>query len=215
MNYGAYMKTLDNTCSSRGCNYNNYTNDTVPENNRFYQDHNTRMNSNIMIPVTNNMTAIPFPAFTEQDMDYYDLTLNMPFTTPYGYDRMENMDRDCDYMKQMYPSACKTIQKHVEDACDQLEYDGSCMFDESPDRVHLSIIINIIFDKVKYLENLPQEMEVEQLECDCRNRPGIPYRNPCYCDDGRPNWLRSLTEIMFLNEIQHRRRRYRGRKRWY
>jgi hypothetical protein len=41
-------------------------------------------------------------------------------------------------------------------------------------------------------------------------------RRDCYdCRDRNPRWLRDITEILLFNEILNRRRRYRGRKRWF
>ena len=49
-------------------------------------------------------------------------------------DEMQN-ERDMKKMKELYPEVAKDVLSVVEDECDQMEYDGSMMFDEYPDKV--------------------------------------------------------------------------------
>ena len=42
--------------------------------------------------------------------------------------------RDLDRMKEMYPLEIRKVQELVEEECDKMEYEGSLMFDEYPDR---------------------------------------------------------------------------------
>ena len=44
---------------------------------------------------------------------------------------------EMDYLRGLYPSAAKTKQVLAEEACDLLEYPGSPMYDEYPDREFL------------------------------------------------------------------------------
>ena len=54
---------------------------------------------------------------------------------PQAYlDEMQN-ERDMKKMKELYPEVAKDVLSVVEDECDQMEYDGSMMFDEYPDKV--------------------------------------------------------------------------------
>ena len=49
---------------------------------------------------------------------------------PQAYlDEMQN-ERDMKKMKELYPEVAKDVLSVVEDECDQMEYDGSMMFDE-------------------------------------------------------------------------------------
>ena len=45
--------------------------------------------------------------------------------------------RDLDRMKEMYPMEIRKVQELVEEECDKMEYEGSLMFDEYPDRLML------------------------------------------------------------------------------
>ena len=68
---------------------------------------------------------------------------------PQAYlDEMQN-ERDMKKMKELYPEVAKDVLSVVEDECDQMEYDGSMMFDEYPDKVMFERIKNRIYDKVQ------------------------------------------------------------------
>ena len=74
---------------------------------------------------------------------------------PQAYlDEMQN-ERDMKKMKELYPEVAKDVLSVVEDECDQMEYDGSMMFDEYPDKVMFERIKNRIYDKVQ--EKYPVE----------------------------------------------------------
>ena len=53
-------------------------------------------------------------------------------------------------MRHLYPNTAKLIQRAVEDECDKLEYDGSVMFDEYPDKTSLDRIIDRIYENERY-----------------------------------------------------------------
>ena len=126
------------------------------------------------------------------------------------------------YMKSLYPLIVRKIQVEVNNECDQLEYSGSCMFDEHPDKVHLSTIINRIYNKVQEMDKDNADLQAEELSynpltamsyrrcCGFSSPPPPPLSD--YNQYGRPNWLHCLIEVMVINEMLFRRRRYCCRK---
>jgi hypothetical protein len=102
---------------------------------------------------------------------------------------MEN-ERDLQYLMQMYPADAKRLQKKVEQACDKLEYEGSMMYDEYPDRVSMLLICDRI------AQELAEESEDGQLQ------PMDPNR-------------RSLLEVLLYNEMHKRRSKHRGNRRFW
>ena len=58
-------------------------------------------------------------------------------------------EKDWDYIKGMYPQMAKEIQEKVEEACDKLEYDGSMMFDEYPDKLMMRNICDRIYKEMQ------------------------------------------------------------------
>ncbi len=83
-------------------------------------------------------------------MQQYQYAPRMPFYMSYPvqniYMTEMEYERDMERMKELYPQEAKQIQKLVEDECDQMEYEGSMMFDEYPDRVMLKVICERIYE---------------------------------------------------------------------
>lgn len=59
------------------------------------------------------------------------------------------IDRDYTYMKQMSPMPAKRLSRLIEDMCDRLEYEGSFMYDECPDKTTLLKMTDRIAEKMK------------------------------------------------------------------
>ncbi|PKM95309.1 MAG: hypothetical protein CVU84_06425 [Firmicutes bacterium HGW-Firmicutes-1] len=127
---------------------------------------------------------------------------------PNQYDQEENNDSDIQYMKSMYPDFCKKIQAYIEEECDKLEYDGSYMYDEYPDRETIEQITDKINDTFSKDESLKAKEEVEADVTGMQLRGGYDFQ-------------RDLVEILLLNELFSRRRhgfyggRYRKNRNYY
>ncbi len=80
----------------------------------------------------------------EQNMSKVPFYMAYPMQTVY----MEELEyaRDLEKLKGMYPKEIRSIQEMVEDECDKMEYEGSLMFDEYPDRVMINQIVKRIYD---------------------------------------------------------------------
>ncbi|MDF2843072.1 MAG: hypothetical protein K0R00_1498 [Herbinix sp.] len=145
-----------------------------------------------------------YPAYPNNSNMYMpnvnNSTMGVPMFPLYGYDNCEDLDKDASYMKQLFPTTARIIQKEVDNECDQLEYDGSIMFDEYPDRILIEKIVDRIYEKIKDNDEDPR-LQANSLYFFPEHR----HRNP----------LRDVVNIILLNEFFHRRRRHRGRKRWF
>ncbi len=131
----------------------------------------------------------------------YGVPMGVPLYPLYGYDNSADLDKDLDYMKELYPNTAKVILKEISKECDSMDYDGSCIYDEYPDRVTLEKIVDRIYDKVK-------DMEQEEPKVEANSLYFYPPRR-------RRDNLRDLVTLVLLSEMFNRRRRYRSRKRWY
>ena len=140
------------------------------------------------------MNNMPMPNNTP-----YNAPIGVPLYPLYGYDNCEDLDRDMNYIKQLYPTSARRILNEVNGECDRLEYDGSVMFDEYPDKISLDRIIDRIYEKIKDMEEAPQ----------------VKAKSVYYAPRGRQNLLRDFVNIILLNELFNRRRRYRSRRRWF
>lgn len=151
---------------------------------------------------------------------------------------IKETERDLQYLKEMYPGQVRTISAMVEEECDKLEYAGSPMLVEYPDREFIRSIARDIYDRLDISEdmelpqntrNMDEDLEIPQNMSDAdvaaayvqdypsRQRPGRPMPvPPPYVPNhnGCVNCvLRNLIEIMICNEFYCRRDRYRRRRR--
>ncbi|MBQ9199135.1 MAG: hypothetical protein IJ141_03035 [Lachnospiraceae bacterium] len=65
----------------------------------------------------------------------------------------EELERDREYLTNMYPSKARLIMVLIEDICDRLEYEGSPMFMEYPDKDTVRGMADKIYDKLKYKDD--------------------------------------------------------------
>ena len=129
--------------------------------------------------------------------------VKMPFYMSYP---MQNLyltemeyEKDMDRMKELYPREVKRILELVEEECDKMEYEGSLMFDEYPDRFMMEQITDRIYKKAREGE---KQLETEQVS-------GPPPWN------GPRDDLRSLIGVILTNEMYRRRCRHRRCNRWW
>ena len=132
-------------------------------------------------------------------MQQYQYAPKMPFYMSYPiqniYMTEMEYERDMERIKELYPDEAKQIQMLVEEECDKMEYEGSLMFDEYPDRLMLKIICDRIYqnatnqtqvDTDAAAQQLSKEQDSEdgqdadsQLEQqNIRHRPGRPPGRP-------------------------------------
>jgi hypothetical protein len=156
--------------------------------------------------MTGNMPCVNYapyqgiPNMYLPNSNAYNVPMGIPLFPLYGYDNSADLDHDVEYMKQLYPRTAKAIQKEIDNECDQMEYDGSMMFDEYPDKEYLDKLIDRVYDRIKQIDEEPQ-VEMNSLYF------YPPRRNQ--------NYLRDVVSLLLLSEIFNRRRRHRGRKRWF
>ena len=77
------------------------------------------------------------------------LPFYMVYQIPLPGDDERMLRRDYSYMKSAYPDTAKRLLPFIEEECDRLEYDGSMMFDEYPDKLQLRLMCRRIYDKAQ------------------------------------------------------------------
>lgn len=119
----------------------------------------------------------------------------MPFYMTYS---MQNAflqeaeyERDMMRLRELYPKEAKEVMEYASEVCDRMEYEGSMMFDEIPDRLMLRRLCGKIYQDMTKTEVLPKGSE---LEADS---------------------LYQLIQVLLYHEIYQRRCRYRRCRRWY
>ena len=148
-----------------------------------------------------------------QEMFYRMPDRNMPKMPFYMAYPMQNVyleeleyEKDMQKLKDLYPKEVKSIQALVEEECDKMEYEGSVMFDEYPDRVMMGKIRNTIYDKVKDKYELPEDGDKDEvLAMNRETRRRYPPRK---------NWLGDMIDVLLFQEMHRRRCRHRNCRGW-
>lgn len=127
-------------------------------------------------------------------------------------------------LKELYPARIRQILEEVETVCDSLEYEGSMMFDEMPEKQRIQELSEGIARKMQ--ERMPQwEEEIQQQEEEdiyvMNHRMAPPPPPPYPPQPPRPpypprpvNWFGDLVQVLLQDEMYHRRCRNRNCRRW-
>lgn len=77
----------------------------------------------------------------------------------------KRLEEDREYLIQMYPAKARLIMVMVEDECDKLEFEGSPMFAEFPDKETIYGLADKVFSKVSYQEDGLLKHMIEVMFC--------------------------------------------------
>ena len=125
---------------------------------------------------------------------------SFPFYMPYPiwmpFEQEREQEKDREVMKSYYSRRAAMIQEKVERECDRMEYDGSMMFDEYPDKFMMEHLCG------KIEKELLEEEQEEMKELEMQNRR-------------RGNDLRHLIGVLLFNEMYRRRCRHRRCRRYF
>lgn len=113
------------------------------------------------------------------------LPFYMTYPLPMYYQEEDTVVRDLEYLQQMYPSEAKRYQKVIAQILDTLDYDGSMIYDEYPDKWQIYKLSMDIADRIK--------------REDMTNRPEEEF------PEEKLKWLRELVQILLCYEIYRRR----------
>lgn len=125
---------------------------------------------------------------------YYPEMFRQPFYLSYTarnrFADEAEYERDSRRLQEMYPKDARMVQEKVADVCDRMEYEGSMMFDEYPDKYSVIALCRKIYREITGEEKLA----------------GMA------CEQDR---LYQLIEVMLVHEMYKRRCRYRRCRKWY
>lgn len=77
----------------------------------------------------------------------------MSYPMPLFYQEQDTVSRDLEYLQEMYPAEAKKYQKVIAELLDRLDYEGSMIYDEYPDRWQIYRLTRIIVDKIKQADS--------------------------------------------------------------
>ena len=113
------------------------------------------------------------------------LPFYMTYPLPMYYQEEDSIIRDLEYLQQMYPAEAKKYQKVIAGILDKLDYEGSMIYDEYPDKWQLYKLSKDILDRIRRdeeKENPEIEVAAEKWE-----------------------WMGDLVQILLFYEIYKRR----------
>lgn len=80
----------------------------------------------------------------------------MAYPMPLFYQEQDTVTRDLEYLQEMYPAEAKKYQKVIAEILDRLDYEGSMIYDEYPDKWQIYRLTQIVVDKLKQTGNADQ-----------------------------------------------------------
>ena len=124
-------------------------------------------------------------------MDYQHriLPFYMSYPAPYFMREEDSVWKDLEYFQQMYPAQAKQLQKRIAEILDKMDYEGSMLYDEYPDKWQL----------YRLSENVITILKQEEEESD--QAPASPEKW---------EWVGDMVPIILYYEIY--RRRHGGRR---
>ena len=115
--------------------------------------------------------------------------------------------QDIQYWQQLYPEQTRRIQREVSHQCDLLDYEGSVLYDDYPDRIALARICESVYNAL-----IPKEMTVDPSH-DSPETTDIAQSHPSPQRPSRA--LPDLIEVLLYQEMHQRRRHRRHQRRWW
>lgn len=80
------------------------------------------------------------------------LPFYMTYPLPLYYQEEDTVTRDLEYLQQMYPAEAKKYQKIIAGILDKLDYEGSMIYDEYPDRWQLYRLSQDVLNRIRRQE---------------------------------------------------------------
>lgn len=120
-------------------------------------------------------------------MDYQRrvLPFYLSYSTPYFMKEEDSVLRDLEYLQQMYPRQAKDLQKRIVSVLDKMDYEGSLLYDEYPDKWQLYRLADTV---VAILKREEDEKE-----------------HPEHISNEKWEWIKDMVQIMLYYEIYKRR----------
>lgn len=115
----------------------------------------------------------------------------MTYPLPMYYQDEDSIIRDLEYLQQMYPAEAKRYQKIISSILDKLDYEGSMIYDEYPDRWQLYKLSGDILDRIKREE--------------AKSRQEDPENAGAEISPERWKWTGDMIQILLFYEIYKRR----------
>ena len=110
-------------------------------------------------------------------------------------------EKDMERMKTLYPREVQKLMPLIEKRCDELEYEGSRIYDENPDAYMMEKEIDRLFQEIKKLlqeqegwtEDLPKDLPMRTEEPSARSRFALQMpKEFMFVDESQPETVHTL-----------------------
>lgn len=130
------------------------------------------------------------------------LPFYMTYPLPMFYQEEDSIIRDLEYLQQMYPAEAKKYQKMIASILDKLDYEGSMIYDEYPDRWQLYKLSGEILDRIKR-----EESREKAVLPDGREKTGEENTVEVQgaSSEEKWEWVGDMIQILLFYEIYKRR----------
>lgn len=140
---------------------------------------------------------------------------------PWGAAGEDTVLRDMEYLQQLYPVQVRRYQQRVARILDKMDFEGSVIYDEYPDRLSLERITDSIVIQLQQEEaGSSGRMQEEAWRSDGQ-MPDIAWQNAGGMPEGvttaampeeseKWTWIRDLVLVLVYNEVY--KRRHGGRR---
>lgn len=91
------------------------------------------------------------------------LPFYMAYPLPLYYQPEDSVTRDLEYLQQMYPSQAKKYQKMIAETLDHIDYEGSMIYDEYPDKWQIYRLTQMIVEKIRKSDEENTDMDEDRL----------------------------------------------------
>lgn len=110
------------------------------------------------------------------------LPFYMTYPGAYGTRQEDTVIRDLEYLQQMYPVEAKKYQRRIAEILDKMDYEGSLIYDEYPDRCSMQHLAGSI---VRVLRREEGADEADQPE--------------------KWIWVENMVQVLLCGEVYKRR----------
>lgn len=126
----------------------------------------------------------------------------MAYPLPMYYQEEDTVTRDLEYLQQMYPSEAKRYQKVIAGILDQMDYEGSCIYDEYPDKWQLYRLTQTVMDKIRRMERMDNNVPAGREEAE---NPENKTERVSGADEKPWEWIEEFVQVLLYYEIYKKR----------
>ena len=114
----------------------------------------------------------------------------MAYPLPVNYQDEQEMVRDMEYLQSQHSMEIRQLRKHIADTINIMDYEGSMIYDEYPDRYGIARLAKTMVSVLRKEEDEAQPEAVSAPE--------------------KWEWVENMIQVLLCNEIY--KRRHGGRR---